>query len=123
MAPIYEYVCTECGFELPGGLVARHYALNKNGEKVYLSEMLGDEETSDVTGMNYWESFCVGLIGSDSDCLCFNCLETFKMDLDREQKQCPKCDSLNVKSSSGSIGSICPKCKKGKIVANMVAVT
>ena len=123
MAPIFRYFCTNCGYELPGGMLQMSYALTNDGEKTYLSEAMDDYEVSKITGMNYWDAFHEGLIGSDVHCLCFDCLATFDMDLDKEIKKCPKCESLNVKSSRGSVGSKCPKCKRGTIKSEMTAIT
>lgn len=123
MAPIYAYHCTHCDFELPSGLIGNHYVVNPDGERVTVGEMLHDDQIERISGMEYWSAFNHGLLGFHFHCVCFECLATFDMDLEKDIKKCPQCESLHVKSFQGSLGATCPKCEVGKIEANMVAVT
>ncbi len=55
--------------------------------------------------------------GFDSDCLCSDCLSQFRIDVKKEEKKCPRCSSLNVKTQEEMINQPCPKCKEGRIQA------
>jgi hypothetical protein len=73
-------------------------------------------------------------MGFHSDSICIDCLQQFQIDIGneenapeswrgyyeafqkRDERKCPYCASINVKTLCELIDSTCPKCKKGTIV-------
>jgi DNA-directed RNA polymerase subunit RPC12/RpoP len=54
-------------------------------------------------------------IGFNAHCLCYACLNQFKIDLKRDRRKCPSCGSRDVRSVRESVGRKCPKCREGRI--------
>lgn len=50
------------------------------------------------------------------DCVCSDCLQQFGLDIKKEERKCPKCGSVNVKTAREMINQNCPKCKEGTIL-------
>ena len=77
-----------------------------------------------VTGMSITDARRKGLMVTMRDCICFDCCAKFELDLDRDRKTCPRCSSLNVRTSFGSLGAACPACAQGvfvEVVTGIVA--
>jgi hypothetical protein len=53
--------------------------------------------------------------GFNSYCLCLDCLQQFKLDIEKDNRICPVCASNRVKTEEELVGSECPKCGKGDI--------
>ena len=69
--------------------------------------------------------------GFNSDCTCLDCLHQFQADLGdevanywrmwyranrkKDERNCPKCRSVNIRTTFELIGTPCPKCKDGII--------
>ena len=74
--------------------------------------------------------------GFNSDSVCLDCLHQFEADLgeigyspyedylakhkprskqEKDNRECPKCKSRNVKTELEMVGESCPRCKKGVI--------
>jgi hypothetical protein len=73
-------------------------------KKVY--EVLGDEVTQDEIKQK---------TGHLSACVCTDCLVIIELDLERDVKICPTCNSDKVVSFAALRGRRCPKCNKGII--------
>ncbi len=61
--------------------------------------------------------------GFESYCVCQSCLQQFKIDLERDQRICPQCESVNVSNISEMVGRVCPSCGEGRITENRVGVS
>ena len=113
MPPTSFVTCDHCGLAFPGGWGRYCYAVDSDGKRVVCRHPGEDRDAKKVTGMEWSEAVAAARIGSASHCMCFDCSEQFDLDLDRDEKKCPKCNSLNVRSADGAVGSRCPKCKTG----------
>ncbi len=56
-------------------------------------------------------------VGFNSKCVCFECVSAFDIDLKKDERKCPNCQSENLKSASEAVGEDCPKCHQGTIEA------
>jgi hypothetical protein len=76
-------------------------------------------------------NFILQRTGFNSYCICLDCLNYMVLDLGdersqwrqaygfnrkKDERQCNKCLSNNVKTNFELIGEVCPKCKKGIIL-------
>jgi hypothetical protein len=109
---LYDYKCDHCGLAFPTGWRGHAYVTRKSGERV-LCSLLDAKEVQEITGLTPRQAEADGRYGFLSNCLCFDCLAQFNLDVDRDVKQCPKCGSLKVRTAKGSVGALCPACKVG----------
>jgi hypothetical protein len=70
----------------------------------------------EVLGKDATDELIREMTGHNSDCLCLSCLSQFEMDVDKEQRSCPGCQSNQVSAVRELVGGVCPKCKAGTIV-------
>ncbi|MFC1490632.1 hypothetical protein ACFL6K_05425 [Candidatus Latescibacterota bacterium] len=54
--------------------------------------------------------------GGIRNCVCYDCTEQFDIDIERDEKTCPKCGSSHIKTVRELVGMTCPQCKAGTIV-------
>lgn len=54
--------------------------------------------------------------GFNSYCVCLSCLSQFELDLGRDDRKCPECMSIEVKSEHELVDELCPKCSEGTFV-------
>jgi len=108
---LHRYLCTDCDLNLGLSGLPRYIALDDDTRVPYRDMW----ELQFLTGMSPQEAHEKGRIGEWSHCLCFACLHVFDLDLHRDVKCCPKCGSLDVKSTRGAVGCRCPRCGKGTI--------
>ncbi len=107
------YRCDHCGFAFPTGWRGYQYFTRASGERVAAPH--GDaREAQEIMGLTMRQAEAQGRIGFLSHCLCFDCLAQFDLDVDRDVKQCPECESLKVRSARGSVGVLCPACGVGR---------
>lgn len=66
--------------------------------------------------MDWSKARAEGRVGQSSYFMCFSCTAQFDLDLDRDIKRCPKCDSLNIRSAVGALGCSCPRCELGVFI-------
>jgi hypothetical protein len=105
--------CDSCGLAFPSGWGHYCYATDQKGQRIICGHPGEARVAKEVTGLDWAAARAVGLLGLQSYCLCFDCLAQVELDLDKDIKRCPKCQSLNVKSANGAIASRRPKCKNG----------
>lgn len=105
--------CQSCGLAFPSGWGGYLYAIDDNGKRILCGHPGEFQQVNRVTGLEWKAARAAGRVGHHSYCLCFDCLAQFELDLDRDVKRCPQCQSLNVKSANGSVGGRCPKCRDG----------
>ena len=141
MPRISKFKCSKCKFKLPEGWGYSFYVEDDKGNRVvcghpsersYVREVLGERASSldivrDRTGFN-------------SVCVCLDCLHQFRADLGsikgyywspyeqylenhllprpkqgKDKRECPECNSKNVKMELEMVGEPCPQCKEGVI--------
>jgi len=140
MPLIYDYKCNKCGFTLPSGWGYSFYVIDHRGDRIeclhpaerkYVEEVLGIRAAQDL-------EYVRKMTGFNSYCICLDCLYEFVADLGetgwspydgytsdptlfhrnaRDKRECPKCNSLNVKTLLELKNQICPSCKVGIIEA------
>jgi hypothetical protein len=123
MAPVYLLVCNKCGVVFGKGTPGGEYAVDHAGMRVWLSDMPGEKEVQQITGMSWPEAIRADRLGFQHHCVCLSCGVAFDLDLERDRKVCQTCQSLDVRSLVTAGGRPCPKCQAGTIESTMVAVT
>ena len=148
MPPINKYKCNKCGFSLPIGWGGYVYIENDKGKRESIPHPLEMniffKRPSRISRIKLF--FGIGIskeniqrikeidrAGFNSDCVCFDCLKQFELDIGdaeearsswryfygavkrNDERKCPYCSSRNVKTVFELIGNICPKCKDGII--------
>ncbi|MDP3093818.1 MAG: hypothetical protein Q8N16_03575 [bacterium] len=132
MPQIFEFKCNQCDFVFPRGWGGVMYVKNEKGEKVICPHPAEAFTIAKVLGLESGEVFAWLLresakitpekkelidtrTGFDSNCVCLDCLDQFRLDIVKEGKKCPQCGRANIKTVQESAGQICPKCKKGTV--------
>jgi hypothetical protein len=138
MPRINEHKCSKCDLKLPPGWGYCFYVEDDKGKRVdcyhpmegrYVKEVLGGKPSLELIRER---------TGFNSFCICLDCLHQFVADLGcfeeywspyepylqshlprpkqaKDERQCPKCKSKNVKTELEMVGQPCPKCKEGVI--------
>lgn len=65
--------------------------------------------------MSVGAAMAAGRTGFNSYCVCCACLSQFDLDLKRDERRCPQCASVDVKSVRELTDRPCPKCKIGTV--------
>ena len=130
MPEMNQYICKNCGFELPGGWGGHMYVEDDDGKRIVCPHPAEEFIIRKVLGDDAPEELIKKRVGFNSDCICLDCLHQFQADIalrpyfvfvHRDQKQpkdrrvCPKCNSSLIQTTLESIGKICPRCKEGQI--------
>jgi hypothetical protein len=105
--------CSNCGASFPSGQGGYLYALSDEGERILCPHPGEGVTIKRVTGMDWEEAGAAGRVGFIRYCMCFSCGYQFELDLDRDIKQCPKCEALEVRSAKGALACECPHCHGG----------
>ena len=93
------------------------YVKNSRGEKVVCVHPVEMDIVYDVLGKDASDELISEMTGQNSDCICLSCLSQFEMDVDKEPRSCPNCNSNQVRAVLELVDGVCPKCKAGTIVA------
>ncbi len=120
MPKVNDYKCNLCGFSLPVGWGGYLYAENDQGERIICRHPSEQYTMREVLGENDYDPIhkdykCRLRTGFNSHCICLNCLNQFDLDLKKDERQCPKCNSNDVHSELEMVGRECPKCHNGVI--------
>lgn len=132
MPQIFEFKCDQCDFGLPRGWGGVIYVKDNSGNKVIcphpaevstLARVLKIDEKYTLAWIlraydkipEAERKLIEDRVGFDSNCLCLDCLNQFRKDVEKEKKNCPGCSSENIKTEKEVIGQLCPKCKRGII--------
>lgn len=134
MPEIFEVKCSQCDFTLQKGWGGVMYVKDDEGKKVICRHPVESYAIARTlkTSEHDAHAWLMGALnkipeetkklieertGFDSDCLCLDCLSQFRIDVKKEEKKCPQCSSLNVKTQEEMVSQSCPKCKEGIIQA------
>ena len=125
-----EYRCATCGFSLTLAGEGYFYVTDDRGERIrygaddgantIASVLALDEE---VLGACTWHprarevpvDLLEERIGYISPCVCLDCLSFFGLDLKRDQRKCPACGSVSVRTEIEAAKGACPRCGSGEI--------
>jgi len=115
--------CGECGTpiraddEYCDGCDTRVEAIDTDGyERIQCSHPSEYATVESVLGPDVSEEIVDQRTGYNSYCVCLSCLSQFELDLDRDERQCPKCGVTDVKSEEELVDEPCPKCPTGTFV-------
>jgi hypothetical protein len=138
---IYIHKCDGCSFSLPSGWGGCMYVTDDEGKRFIcphpveastISRVLGFDEKIPLFMSQWdlsktWHRHSVPMdgnavqkllderLGFMSECVCLDCVSTFRLDLKRDAAECPECCSQRIRSVSKIVGEQCPKCGKGTI--------
>lgn len=118
MPQIDDYKCNKCDFLLSRGWGFYVYVTDDKGVRIPCFHPGEDQDIKRVLGKDYSGKAVKERVGKNSLCICLDCLEKdFGLDLEKgDNRICPNCGRMNVKTVDEMEGVQCPKCKKGKIV-------
>lgn len=145
MPPINRYHCDECDFEMAQGWGGQMYVVADvcpfcgetlrrtndycsgcgtlvetidagESERVVCPHPGEDRTVRAVLGDDVSEEKYESRTGFSSNCVCTDCLEQFKLDVERDERRCPECGSDAVRTEQELVGDRCPKCEDGTFV-------
>jgi hypothetical protein len=123
MAAGIRFICSQCRFTVEAWDEGNPYFLSDKGKPQFfyhparerkLEEYIQQSAGRYLTGKER-EDFIASRTGNMSDLLCLDCGNTFRLDLEKRKRICPRrnCKSKNVVDPSMMGGKICPRCKMG----------
>ncbi len=138
MPKINEYKCNKCGFTLERGWGYRFYVEDDKGNRTDCHHPRETRYVEEVLGKNLSLELVRERTGFHAFCMCVDCLHQFRADLgyfemywspyepyfwermprlkgEKDKRECPECESWNVKTELEMVGETCPKCKEGEI--------
>jgi predicted RNA-binding Zn-ribbon protein involved in translation (DUF1610 family) len=115
MPPINAFRCSKCGFALPSGWGGQFYVMDDSRNRIIPPHPSEFSTMDEILGKNPPREVYEARTGFNSDALCLSCLKKFTMDTDWDERMCPKCRSINVKTTKELIGKPCPRCRVGII--------
>jgi DNA-directed RNA polymerase subunit RPC12/RpoP len=115
MPPINDFKCDKCGFQLPSGWGGYMYVTDQTGKRIVCPHPCEFATVYQVLGANAPRELIQQRTGFNSDCLCLDCLKEFNIDLKRDARACPHCNSNRIGSLQELVDGPCPKCKEGTI--------
>lgn len=131
MPHLYKYKCNQCDFEFPNNTSSYMYVIDQEGNKApaklpveagNIAEMLGlpEEEVfghilNDDENAPDPKKILEERTGTNYHCICLDCQHQFDLDVKKEKRICPTCQSENIKTQKEMVGEPCPKCKTGLI--------
>lgn len=141
MPPINDYRCSKCELSFPRGHGGFMYVEDDDGKRIVCPHPGEARTVERVLGKNASKDLRKKRTGFSSYCICLDCLHQFEADLRdeklnewrfgygfpsfkdafrgtpgmKDERKCPKCSSINVKTVFELIGNPCPKCQEGII--------
>jgi DNA-directed RNA polymerase subunit RPC12/RpoP len=132
MPIINEYKCNKCDLRFRNGWGGYMYVEDDNKKRIVCPHPAEYNEVRRVLGPDASQELIASRTGFNSDCYCLDCKNTFFSDIGDEQgniwrkfydaerpkdeRKCPDCGSVNIKTLAEMIGAPCPKCKTGTII-------
>lgn len=98
MAQGFDFLCTHCAKTIAAWDEGHPFYLDVSGKRVYAYHP--DPE----------RDFCTGI---ESDCLCLDCGNEMRQDVDALLNPCSKCGSLRISDTTHLEGEGCPFCRRG----------
>lgn len=122
MPLIDKLICTSCTFSTKETSGGYSYTI-VDGRDVTLSHPCEIKILKEATGLEWHEARACGLLRHKTYCICYSCCAQFYRDIDREEKCCTSCNSLNVRTFTGAISETCPACHKGILKLHNVGIS
>ena len=116
MPVIYNYHCTNCNLSFPWGWGSYMYVKNSCGEKIVCPHPAEMCVVYEVLGEDASDELVREMTVHNSYCICLSCLSQFEMDVDKETRNCPICDSSQIRTVLELENDVCPKCNIGAII-------
>lgn len=134
MPPPYRFYCNTCSFELPWRILAYVYIEDDKGRRLdcqHPGERFFIQKVMKASQNNIP---AIDRVGCNSPCICLDCGRKFELDLGEraligriyestnkplDERKCLHCTSENVLTFTEFIGSCCPKCREGIILAEV----
>ena len=145
MPPIYEHHCDTCEFTMPSGWGGYMYVQAKicatcgeliheiedfcvgcgartetvdtaGYERITCTHPLEHKEVERVLGANPSEEKRNNRTGFNSHCVCRDCLSQCELDVERDKRQCPDCESPRVRTLDELVDEPCPNCEEGTFI-------
>lgn len=142
MPALEPFKCDQCDISLPSGWGGKMYVEDEQGKRIICGHPGEYETVKRVLGNDASTELIQSRIGFISYCICLDCLHQFKADLgdgwreqgywlymylgvcektrggerkSKDERQCPACQSGNVKTILELVDRSCPKCRIGTI--------
>jgi len=104
MAECKRFVCPLCSYAIASWSDGNPYYCDETGEKIYAYHPNHDALDR--------------CIGNDTPYVCLDCAESFLVDSNSPQQQCPKCQKTSIIDSFHLGGKDCPSCHQGRLSAD-----
>lgn len=116
-----ELQCTRCFFEMLASQNGFPYVIWANKE-FPLGHPLEASIVRKVANLSWEQAIAQGILQQKHACLCFDCASKFSLDVERDIKRCPNCESYNVRTFRASIAAECPSCHEGILKHKITAI-
>ena len=98
------------------------YVENDKGRRIVCGHPLEMSTVAEVLGKNATKELIQKRTGFNSDCICLDCCYQYEIDVKKDKKECPFCDSNNIKTVLELVGKTCPMCKEGIIEEHDIGI-
>ena len=115
MPKINDYKCDECGYASRRGWGGFMYVIDRRGLRIPCPHPGEYDKVYKVLGKKASDELIRERTGFNSDCVCLECLGQFFLDIKRDERKCPYCESTRIRTIRQLVDQICPKCKNGHI--------
>jgi len=115
MPEINHYRCNQCELSLPSGWGGCMYVEDDDGRRIICPHPGERSTVAEALGKDAPRELVEARTGFNSHCVCLDCLGQFKLDIKKDDRRCPHCNSRKVKTVRELVGEPCPKCKEGVI--------
>lgn len=115
MPLIERFGCNQCDFQFPIGWGSYVYAIDANGARIVCSHPGEARIVQEITRMSYADARLAGRASTACFAVCLRCLHQFDIDLEKNSRRCPACESPEIRTAAEAVGRPCPACKAGTI--------
>lgn len=115
MPLIERFGCNKCEFQFPTGWGSYVYAIDARGARIVCPHPGEVRSVQEITGMSYEDAKLAGRVGAARYAVCLACLHQFDIDLEKDERRCPKCATSEIQTALEAVGQLCPACNVGTI--------
>lgn len=138
MPKLSMYECDSCKGLFHHGWGGHDYVIAENGERIVcphpqeyqtIKKVLDLDNEEKFPKPKFWwskkkktalresiDKFVKERTGFHSFCVCLDCKTGNDLDLKKDKRICPMCNSANIKSILELVGDVCPVCGNGNII-------